>query len=132
MIDIEGLLIHEISKELVMYPEAIIVASELTVLPQLPCVCIYEIDNRLCQRGVDSSDIEQYAEVTYQIDVYSNKGDYKKKQAKEIYNRIDKKMFELGFFRRGTSPVQFGENRVCRLSGRYSGTVSCENKIIRR
>lgn len=132
MIDIEELLIDEITKAVQDHPNIIVLSSELTTLPQLPCVCVNEIDNRLSARGLDTSSTEQFAEVTYQIDVYSNKGDYKKKEAKEIYRKIDELMFKLGFFRRGRNVIQFSENRVCRISGRYSGTVSCENKIIRR
>ena len=132
MIDVEELLIDEITKELESYPNIIVLSSELVTLPQLPCVCVNEIDNRLCAKGIDTSDTEQYAEVTYQIDVYSNKGDYKKKEVKEIYNRLDKLMFRLGFYRRGKNAIEFGENRVCRMSGRYSGTVSCKKQTIRR
>ena len=132
MIDIEELLVDEITKALENYPNIIILSSELTALPQLPCVCINEIDNRLSRSGLDTSETEQFAEVIYQIDVYSKYGDYKKKEAKEIYSRIDGLMYRLGFFRRNKQAIEFSENRVCRICCRYSGTVSKNNKILRR
>lgn len=132
MIDIEELLVDEITKALEDYSNIIILSSELTALPKLPCVCINEIDNTQSLRGLDTSDIEQYAQVTYQIDIYSNLGDYKKKQAKEIHKIIDELMYRLGFYRRSKNAVEFTENRVCRINSRYSGTVSNDNKILRR
>ena len=132
MIDIEELLVDEITKALEDYPNIIILSSELTALPQLPCVCINEIDNRLYKKALDTSETEQFAEVVYQVDVYSKYGDYKKREAKEIYSRVDELMYKLGFYRRNKHAIEFSENRVCRICSRYSGTVSQNNKILRR
>lgn len=132
MIDIEELLVDEVTRVLENYPNIIVLSSELTALPQLPCVCVNEIDNRLCSKGLDTSETEQFAEVTYQIDVYSKYGDCKKKEAKEIYKKIDELMYRLGFYRRSKNAIEFTENRVCRICSRYSGTVSTDNKILRR
>lgn len=132
MIDIEESLVDKIVRKLENYPNVIVLSSELTALPQLPCVCVNEIDNRLCREALDTSEVEQFAEVVYQIDVYSNEGDMKKKEAKEIFKNIDELMYSLGFYRRSKNAIEFTENRVCRICSRYSGTVTINNQIIRR
>lgn len=59
-----------------------------------PCVTLDEIAN--VPVHTDTAKQNKYAEVTYRVQVFSNKNGGKRSQAREIYNKVDEKLQELG------------------------------------
>ena len=57
--------------------------------PKFPAVFIVEQDNTVHLRGRDSATIENFADVMYQVNVFSNKNAGKKVHAKEIIALVD-------------------------------------------
>jgi hypothetical protein len=74
--------------------------------PRFPAVFIVEQDNTVHLRGRDSANIENFVNVMYQVDVFSNKNTGKKVQAKEIIALVDDQFAQMGFSRTFLNPVQ--------------------------
>ena len=65
--------------------------------PKFPAVFIVEQDNTVHLRGRDSANIENFVNVMYQVDVFSNQNTGKKVQAKEIIALVDDQFAQMGF-----------------------------------
>lgn len=101
--------------------------------PKFPAVFIVEMDNSVDLRGRDTANIENYASVMYQIDVFSNKNTGKKAQAKEIMALVDGQFAALGFSRTFLNPVQnMNDATVYRMTARYQAVVGNDQTIYRR
>jgi hypothetical protein len=101
--------------------------------PKLPAVFIVEQDNSIYQRGVDSGDIENFAEVMYQVDVFSNKNKGRKAECKAIIGAVDEQFNRLGFTRTFLNPVpNMNDATIYRMTARYRGVVSKDKLIYGR
>lgn len=101
--------------------------------PQFPAVSIVEMDNAVYQRGIDSGGIENYVEVMYQVDVYSNRVQGKKAECKAIMAKIDDEFSKVGFVRTFLNPVQnMNDATVYRMTGRYRAVVGKDEQVYRR
>ena len=68
--------------------------------------------------------IENGVDVMYEINVYSNRTQGKKEQAKSIMDVVDATMADLGFTRTYRNPVpNFNDATIFRLVARYEATV---------
>lgn len=99
---------------------------------QFPCACIEQADNYIYERGIDSGDIENFVTVMFEVNVYSNKKDGKKKEAKQIFSAISDKFKELGFTRTYETPINMADSTIYRLTGRFMATISKDFDIYRR
>lgn len=111
--------------------DAIYVTSEYDpVPPQLPCVYLYEADN--FNAGFDSDNTEVITGVAYTVEVYSNKQNGKKSEAKGIMATIDSVLTPLGFTRTFMQQIpNMADATIYRLTARYSAAV-IGNTIYRR
>lgn len=101
--------------------------------PKFPAVFIVEMDNTVYLRGRDSANIENFADVMYQVDVFSNKNAGKKVQAKEIIALIDEQFAQMGFSRTFLNPVQnMNDATIYRMTARYQAVVGKDQTIYRR
>lgn len=101
--------------------------------PRFPAVFIVEQDNTVHLRGRDSANIENFADVMYQVDVFSNKNAGKKVQAKEIIALVDDQFAQMGFTRTFLNPVQNMNNAtIYRMTARYQAVVGKDQTIYRR
>ena len=101
--------------------------------PEFPAVSIVEMDNAVYQRGIDSGGIENYVEVMYQVDVYSNRVQGKKAECKAIMAKIDDEFSKVGFVRTFLNPVQnMNDATVYRMTGRYRAVVGKDEQVYRR
>jgi hypothetical protein len=83
--------------------------------------------------GRDSSGIENFANVMYQVDVYSNLNRGKKAQAREILAMIDVLMAVNGFTRTFMNPVQnMNDPTIYRITARYTAVVGKDKVIYNR
>ena len=101
--------------------------------PRFPAVSIVEMDNSVYLRGRDTLEIEHFAEVMYQVDVYSNRHVGKKAQAKEIIAFVDGQFAAMSFTRMFLNPVQnMNDATIYRMTARYRAVVGNDDTIYRR
>ena len=134
MIDAESEIFNAVAAELRSNFPGIFVSGEYVASPpSFPAVTIVERDNSTYQRTLDSSGIENHAQVMYQVEVYSNKSYGKKTECKSIMSVIDDLMLGMGFVRVGNAPVEVpnANASIYRMVARYRATIS-KNKIIYR
>ena len=115
------------------YPDVYIVGEYTKAPSQFPCVSIVEIDNTAYDKTQTSGSLENHADVTYEVNIYSNKTSGKKSECKDIASLIDNEFATLGFSRRMLQPIPNGEDAtIYRMTGRYRGVVSKDKFVFRR
>lgn len=115
------------------YPDAYVVGEYVKSPSRFPCVSIVEIDNSVYDRTQSSSSLENHAEVTYEVNIYSNKTSGKKSECKALASLIDDEFATLGFSRTMLQPIpNMNDATVYRMVGRYEGVVSKDKNIFRR
>ena len=98
--------------------------------PKFPCVFIHEADN--FNVGFDGCNHEVVTGVMYEVEVYSNKQNGKKAEAKSIMLLIDSTLTRLGFKRIMLQQVpNLADATIFRLTARYTAAVM-DNVIYRR
>lgn len=124
MIDVENIIFTRLAQALRTQFSGISVYGEFVEAPaSFPCVTIVEADNKVYERTRDLSGIEHHAQVMYEFNVYSNKANSKKSEAKAISNMIDGMMTDMLFTRtfRGQTPNI--DRTIYRITLRYQGVV---------
>ena len=134
MIDIENELFTKIATALRTAFDGIYVVGEYVNAPsRFPAVYIVEQDNSVNRMGRDTGDIENFADVMYQVDIYSNKNKGKKSECKAIAAIVDEQFATLGFTRTFLNPVpNMDDATIYRMTGRWIATVSQDNVVYRR
>lgn len=134
MIDIESEVFNIVSKATrAKYPKIYMTGEYVKSPPSFPCVSLIETDNQIYRNTRDSGNIENHAQVLYEVNVYSNKTSGKKAECKAIIAFIDIQMEALGFTRTLMNPVPNEEDAtVYRMVARYRAIVSKEKVIYRR
>lgn len=134
MIDIESEVFDIISKKVRIKHKSIFMTGEYVKSPpSFPCVSIIEVDNQIYRNTRTSSSIENHSQIMYEVNVYSNKTNGKKSEAKKILSVIDIEFRKLGFTRVMTSPVPNEQDAtIYRIVARYRAIVSKEKVIYRR
>ena len=98
--------------------------------PSFPCVFVYEADNY--NAGFDGCNHEKLTGVMYQVEVYSNKQNGKKTEAKNLMATVDSVLTPLGFTRQSMQQLpNMADATIFRLNARYSAAVM-DNTIYRR
>lgn len=134
MIDIESEVFNIVSKATrAKYPKIYMTGEYVKSPPSFPCVSLIETDNQIYRNTRDSGNIENHAQVLYEVNAYSNKTSGKKAECKAIIAFIDTQMEALGFTRTLMNPVPNEEDAtVYRMVARYRAIVSKEKVIYRR
>ena len=133
MIDIENEIFTIVANAVRnVYPDIYIVGEYVKAPSKFPCVSLIEMDNSAYDKTQTSDNLENHANVMYELDVYSNKTSGKKSECKVIASLVDKEMSALGFSRTMLQPIpNVDDATIYRMKGRYMGVVS-ENKTIFR
>lgn len=134
MIDIENEIFSIVSNVVRnIYPKIYMTGEYVKSPPSFPCVSLIETDNQIYRNTRDTSNIENHAQVLYEVNVYSNKTSGKKTECKAIMSTIDDTMAALGFTRTLMNPVPNElDATVYRLTARYRAVVSKDEIIYRR
>ena len=134
MIDIENELFTKIATALRAEFSGIYVVGEYVNAPsKFPAVYIVEQDNTVNRATRDTSGIENFVDVMYQVDIYSNKNKGKKSECKAIAALVDEQFASLGFARSFLNPVpNIDDGTIYRMTGRWIATVSKDNSVYRR
>lgn len=111
--------------------DKVFVTGEYTPTPPtFPCVYITESDN--FNAGFDGCNEEIVTGVMYTVEVYSNKHNGRKTEAKSIMKIVDSVMTPLGFTRTLLQQIpNMSDATIYRLTARYTAAV-IDNTIYRR
>lgn len=134
MIDIENELFTEIATAVrAEFPGAYVTGEYVNAMSKFPAVYIMEQDNTVNKATRDTGGIENFADVMYQVDIFSNKNKGKKAECKAIASFIDGMFARFGFTRSFLNPVpNIDDGTIYRMTGRWLATVSKDNIIYRR
>ena len=115
------------------YPDACVVSEYVKSPSRFPSVSIIEIDNTAYDRTQTSGSLENHTDLTYEVNIYSNKTSGKKSECKSIASLIDNEFATLGFSRTMLQPIpNLDDATIYRMVGRYKGVVSKDNYVFRR
>ena len=132
MIDIFNELYTLVVDTLASYDENIETSSVYQNIPsKYPFVSFEEIENSIYENGMDDGDIENFINVEYEINIYTQLPQ-KKSKAESIANLLDTLMKSKGFVRRTKNALQDSKETTYRIVLRYGGVVSKDNVVYRR
>ena len=134
MINIENEIFNDVSAKVrTPVPDIYMSGEYVKSPPSFPSVSLVEMDNSQYTSTQTSSEMENHADVMYEVNVYSNKKVGKKSECKKIIALIDKEMTALGFTRTMLQPIpNMDDATIYRMVARYKAIVSKENVIYRR
>lgn len=126
MIDIENQLFNVLAAALRAEFQSIYVTGEYVRSPaSFPAVSIEEKNNTVWRNGRDSTTIENFAEVMYEVNIYSNKTTGKKSECKAIASKLDETFAGLGFTRVLLNPIpNQSDATIYRIVGRYRAIIA--------
>lgn len=105
------------------------VSSPITDYTKLPAASLYEMDSATYRYRQSSTPVENYAIVTYQLDVVAAT----KSECRRIFAAIDAQMIALNFSRMSGQYVTYPDNPgVVRYVARYEAVVDADMNIYRR
>ena len=111
------------------YPEASVYGEYIEIPASFPCICLVESDNYTYRETQDMDLLEHHANVTYELNVYSNKSNGKKSEAKAIMNLVDNEMQKMKFTRTMRNQIPNADRSIFRIVARYSAVVSKGKQI---
>jgi hypothetical protein len=131
VIDFSNEIFNAVAKHLRSLYKGIQVKGEYVATPaKFPTVTIDEISN--IPVSLDSATTNKYADVLYRVQVFSNKENGKRAEAREIYKSVDEKMMELGLFAKSyTSTPTIYNSEVYTITAIFGGIIG-ENGVIYR
>ena len=133
MIDIEPQVYTNVVTALrVTFPNIGTAGVENLSPSKFPFVCLYEADNYALQSTRDTASNENHIVVMYEANIFSNKKDGKKAEAKSIEAIIDDVMDRIGFTKTSSTAINEGDGSRYRRAVRYQAIVSKNNIIFRR
>lgn len=123
MIDIENTLFDAVATQLRTSHEGIKVYGEYVPEPaSFPCVNMWESSNSVWAEGESNTSLDDYVNVTYTIQVFTNTPT-KKADGKALANEIDDIMLGLRFRRTLMQQIPNIDRTIYRIELRYTGTV---------
>ena len=131
MIDYSNEVFNAVAVDLRSAFEGIFVKGEYVNIPaRFPCVTVDEIRN--VPDYLDSARENKYARVTYRVQIFSNAESGKRGEARRIYDRVDKKMMELGLFCKSysTTPEVYN-SEIYSITATYEGVIDRNGVIYR-
>lgn len=134
MINVESEIFNIVAKAIrAAFPGAYVVGEYVKSPSRFPCVSIVEFDNTAYERTQTSGNLENHADLTYEINIYSNKISGKKSECKSIAALTDNELATLGFSRTMLQPIpNVDDATIYRILGRYRGVVSKDKYVFRR
>lgn len=134
MIDCENEIFNNVAtKTRAEYPNIYMIGEYVKSPSSFPCASLVEMDSSAYRNTQSSSEMENHAEVMYELNVYSNKAKGKKAECKDIAAFIDKELSAIGFTRTMLTPIpNMDDATIYRMTGRYKALISKNNEIFRR
>ena len=134
MIDIEAEIFDEVYRKLVeVYPDIFMSSSYVNAPAAFPAVSMIEQSNVPYSGSMTNSLTENHATVMYEINIYSNLNQGRKKQAREIAAKVDEIMSGMGFVRGLFTPApNYADGTIFRILMRYTAVVGQDHTIYRK
>lgn len=124
MIDIENLVCDAVFRAVnAIYPSAECYSEYVETPAAFPCVTLYEADNRSYRPSDDNQLADHQVHVMYECNVYSDKSNGKKAEAKAIADIIDSAMQSLKFSRSMRSQIPNQDRTIYRVTMRFEAVV---------
>ena len=110
--------------------EKMFVSTPITKKPTaFPAGCLIEIDNSTVYQRQSSTPVENYALVTYQLEIYATT----KSKCKSVFSAADEAMISMNFTRlSGMYVPDLSNTKVARYVARYSAVIDRNGNIYRR
>jgi hypothetical protein len=110
------------------------VIGEYTRQPsKFPLVAIDETRNVMVEQLEDSSHEENYAGVTYRLQVFSNKQSGKRAEARAIFTTADTEMRKMGFRRvTYTTTPEIYESTIYSITATYEAVFGADGCVYKR
>ena len=133
MIDVENEIFNIVARAIRdVYPDIYISGEYVKSPSTFPAVAIVEMDNTVYVK-TQTNEVENHAELMYEVNIYSNKTSGKKSECKDIASLIDNEMAALGFSRTMLQPIpNMDDATIYRMTGRYRAVASKDKLIFRR
>lgn len=129
MIDYEVKIFNEVYDIVVRQHEVNrFVSTPINDYAMLPAVSLYEMRNTTVQKRQSSTPTENFAEITYQLDVVAKT----KEKCRELLRAIDEKMISMNFTRVSNNYVTYPDSTgIVRYVARYEAQVDRNGNIYR-
>ena len=110
------------------------VTGEYTRMPsKFPALTLDETQNVMVEHLEDSTNIENFAGVTYKLQAFSNKRTGKKAEARAIFATADAEMRRMGFRRvTYTTTPEIYDSTIYEISATYEAVVSAAGYVYTR
>lgn len=110
------------------------VTGEYTRKPsKFPAVTLDETENVVVGELVDSSKEERFSGLTYRLQVFSNKTNGKKAEARAIFATADEAMRSLGFRRTTYTTIpEIYESTIYSITATYEAVISADGVTYKR
>ena len=124
MIDIESTVFDTVATAIrTAYSDASIYGEYVETPQSFPSISIVENDNMTAQPHKTIDRVEDYSDVVYTVNVYSNLANGKKAQAKAIADIVCAQFEGLGFDRTSRNQIPNLDRTIYRITMRFSGRV---------
>lgn len=124
MIDIENLVCDKVFRAVnAAFRNAVCYSEYVEVPAAFPCVTLYEADNRSYRPSDDEQLSDHQVHVMYECNVYSDKSNGKKAEAKQIADIVDSTMQSMKFTRTMRSQIPNVDRTIYRVTMRFEAVV---------
>lgn len=124
MIDVENLVIDTVINGVqTVYPNLPVTQGFIEKNATFPCIVVRETNNAPVQRMDTDDCAENYARLTYQVDIYSDKAGTARSECRELLNLVDGIMQSMKFRRINMSEPLNVKRSIFRQYARYSVIV---------
>ena len=104
------------------------VSTQVLDYTNLPAASLYEMDSRTVQKLQSSTPKENFARISYQLDVVAKT----KSKCREIFKAADDRMISMNFNRVSVQYIQYPDNtQFVRYVARYIAMVDQDGNIYR-
>lgn len=115
------------------HPEVTVTGEYIRNPSKFPTATLDEIENVMVGSLIDSSDEETYSGLTYRLQVFSNKQNGKKAEARAIFTTADNKIRSLGFRRiTYTTTPEIYESTIYSITATYEAIVDMNGVMYKR
>lgn len=131
MIDIENSVFDRVARALRNEYSGISVVSTPTDTPSgFPAVCLWEQSSSVHAKTQTTERLENHVKLMFQCEIYSNRQNGRKAQAREIAAFVDEVMQEAGFIRTFGQPVpNVADMTIYRYTMRFEGIADADGRI---
>ena len=122
MIDLENTIFDRVATQLRTHHDIKVYGEYVAEPASFPCVNMWESSNSVWAEGESNTSLDDYVNVTYTIQVFTNTPT-KKADGKALANEIDDIMLGLRFRRTLLQQVPNIDRTIYRIELRYTGLI---------